>query len=164
MKPSPDKRSFKLNSPSVIGAAIEFINQVDPSDNLVMTVAPAKNERSSAQHRLKWLWMQQIARELQGKGKGWGAEAWNDYFKGRYMHDLLISQDGDWKFYFDGCNAQYRKGIDKLEFYRLVGKALETADLTVQNMSEFMDRIDKACQSKGLILVTPQDLTWIKAK
>ena len=156
------KQSFKLVSQEVINHATQVVSMVEPEDNLVLTLATETDARSSAQHRLKWLWMQQISREMSGKGKGWDSQQWNDYFKGRYMSDLLLSQDGDWRFYFDGCNAQYKAGIDKQEFFRLVGKPLETADLTVANMTEFMNRIDKACQQRGILLVTPQDLAWAK--
>ena len=109
-----------------------------------MTIAKEKDRRSSAQNRLKWVWMQQVAREMAGSGYGYSAQHWNDYFKGRYMSDLLLSQDGDWRFYFDGANSNWQSDGDKMEFYRLVGKPLETKDLTVKNMSEFMPQIGRA--------------------
>jgi len=152
--------SWVLNNPSVVSNAMQALNSVEPGAGLVMTIAKEKNQRSSAQHRLKWQWMQQIAREMAGQGKGYDAQEWNDFFKGRYMSDLLISQDGDWRFYFDGANAQWSGTGDKTEFYRLVGKPLETKDLTVANMSEFMNRIDQAVQKHGIHLITPADLEW----
>ena len=154
--------SWQLNSMSVIAAAYEALNSVDPKDELVMTIVKDKDKRSSAQHRLKWAWMQQVAREMAGQGKGYTATQWNDYFKGRYMSDLLLSQDGDWRFYFDGANKNWVSGVDKSEFYRLVGKPLETKDLTVKNMSEFMNRVDQSCSKKGVQLIVPADLTWVR--
>ena len=152
--------SWILNSPSVISNAMQALNSVDPDQGFVMTIAKEKDRRSSAQNRLKWTWMQQVAREMAGSGYGYDAQRWNDYFKGRYMSDLLLSQDGDWRFYFDGANSNWQSDGDKMEFYRLVGKPLETKDLTVKNMSEFMGRIDTAAQSKGIQLITPSDLEW----
>lgn len=139
-----------------------MLEAVTPDQKMVMTLVKAKSERSSAQHRLKWCWMKQIADERKDKGKGWDAQQWNDFYKGRFMSDLLIAQDGDYRFYFDGMNGLYSKFSDKLDYFRKVGKPLETSELSLESMTEFMNRIDQHAAQMGISLLTPLDLSWLK--
>lgn len=161
--------SWILNSQSVIANAFEVLNRIDPGDGLVMSIAKEKSKRSKAQHRLKWLWMQQIARERAGN-EGFTYNQWNDYLKGRYMRDLLISQDEEYQAYFDTVEMMWhgltpgQKSENRYGIVMAVGKALKTEDLTVKNMSEFMNRVDQFAIELGIQLITPAELSWVSER
>ena len=58
--------SFILNSPAVVSNCMEAVANAGINGNIIVTLKDEKETRSGAQHRLRWLWMGFLEKELSG--------------------------------------------------------------------------------------------------
>ena len=157
-----------LNSTDAQAQAMMLLMDTPLDGTKTFVLTDKKESRSAAQHRLKWIWMNQLEKQLVGFGKGKDSLQWNRYFKVRFMKDLLIAQDSAYVDFFDKLGALYRsalKGRDTDDFREfaeiVIGDQIKTEWLTVKSMSEFMNRIDSyALDNLSVRLITPSDLRW----
>lgn len=157
--------SFYLKSPEIRANCIAYISRLDDAD-VVVTIKSAKESRSDAQHRLRWLWFSQMAKELAGQGEGRNKEAWNMYYKHKYLPHLLIEQDEDYVSYFNRYKSTCQELTgENLEAYQtnFWSKVISTRDMHVKTMAKWLNLVDDdAMHQWAAQLKTPQDLEWIR--
>jgi len=121
-----------------------------------------KETRTSAQNRLRWLWMGFLERELAGEGVGRNKEDWNRYFKGKFLRGILISQDEEYAQFYNQADALIYDAPMKDFAKTMLLDNVRTEWLTSKNMSVFMDAIDKHCSFELRVqLPLPSDLKWL---
>ena len=131
----------------------------------VVTIKKESESRSSAQHSLKWIWMRHIAKDKTGEGKGRDAEDWNRYFKGKFMRELLISQDQDYAEFYKDSDELILDARNKVFAKKRVLDSIKTEWLTVKNMAAFMDMITIHCSMDlGVSLPMPAQFEWLNDK
>lgn len=161
-------QQFHLINSEIRANCIAYISQLNAGEKFVVTIKTEDESRSDAQHRLRWVWFTQAEKQLAGIGKGRTKEAWNLFFKHKYMPVILIEQDEDYRLVFD----QYKETCEILpdaarhryqsQFWERV---ISTKDMNVKSMSRWLDAIDKFFLTDDvyqLILVTPNDLDWVR--
>jgi len=158
-------KSFQLHTPEIRANCLAFISQLEDTDSVV-TIKSAKESRSDAQHRLRWVWFSQMAKELAGAGKGRTREQWNLYYKHKYVPDLLIEQDEDYvevfDIYRDTCSVLTGRNLEKYQT-NFWDKVISTKDMNVKSMSRWLGLVDDdALHQWAVQLKTPQDLEWIR--
>lgn len=158
--------SFNLLNDDVKMECIRYITGIESGGEVVVLVKKTKDTRSSAQLRLKWLWMGQLAKEMAGRGSGKNNKDWNRHFKGLFLKELLISQDEDYaEFYANGkllIDSAPTAALKKFAIKAMLD-SVETEWLTVKNMSEYMNNIDNFCiENLEIVLAVPSDLNWIR--
>lgn len=134
-------------------------------DGYVVTIKKESESRNAAQHSLKWIWMRHIAKDKAGVGKGRDAEDWNRYYKGRFMRELLISQDQDYAQFYKDADELILDARNKVFAKKRVLDTIKTEWLTVANMAAFMDMITIHCSMDlGVALPMPKQYEWLNDK
>jgi len=162
--------SFYLVNSDVMNNCVNAVIEAFQSgkDNVV-TIKNAKESRSGAQHRLRWLWFNQLEKQLAGIGKGRDKQEWNLYFKHKYVPVILLEQD---EGYFDvfghyksTCKAITNDELRDKYKYQFWDRVISTKDMNVKSMSRWLDSVDKYVTSEYQItLITPDDLKWVRGK
>jgi hypothetical protein len=160
---------FRLQSPQDQSTVWDAILATPIDGSYVVTIAQKKETRSQAQSRLRWLWMTQLEKQLIGEGVGRTKEQWNSFFKIRFMKAILVEMDADYADFFDKIGNMYRSAITahsdyqhKLFLEQVVGESIRTEWLKTNGMTQFLNQIDEWCISRGIRLVTPQDLIHVR--
>ena len=160
--------TYFLINPDVLNNCVTAISEAfESGEDYIVTIKNAKESRSGAQHRLRWLWFSQLEKELAGIGKGRGRQEWNLYFKHKYVPVILIEQDDG---YFDvfghyktTCKAIINDELRDKYKYQFWDRVISTKDMSVKSMARWLDSVDKYVTSKyQIILVTPDDLKWAR--
>lgn len=161
--------TYRIASPQDQSTVWDAVLALPLDGSHVVEVKKRKETRSQAQSRLRWLWMTQLERQLVGEGVGRTKEQWNSFFKIRFMKDILINQDTDYADFFDKVGAMYRASITANSDYRhklfleeVIGESIRTEWLKTNGMTEFLNAIDEWAISRGIRLVTPQDLMYAR--
>ena len=155
--------SFHLVSEEVKANCLEFISLLPSGSNNLVTIRNEKETRSAAQHRLKWLWMGFLEKELAGVGRGLNRQQWNLQLKKRFMRSILIAQDEDYVNVFKRIDALMSEAADKKLVTKLLDKALSTDLLNVKSMSDYLDCVDRYINEKYQIaLPVPDDLKYLR--
>lgn len=162
------KQAFHIVNQHIKQNCLVHIQSLDESAGMVVTIASEQETRSKAQHRLKWVWMGQLARELAGVGLGRDSEQWNNHFKVRLMPSILLEQNEDTHDLVNRLRKTWKllknAGEDELSCDQIIGGVLKTEDLTVKSMTTFMSKMDAiALERYGVKLITPDDLRWAVA-
>lgn len=157
--------AFHLSSPDAKANCIASISLLEVGDDFVVTIKSAKESRSDAQQRLRWVWLSQMAKELAGVGKGRTKEQWNLYYKHTFVPDLLIEQDEDYvetfDIYRDTCKALIGRNLERYQT-NFWDRVISTKDMSVKSMSAWLGHVDdNALHQWAIELKTPQDLGWI---
>ena len=159
--------SFRLVNSDVMNNCVNAVIEAFQSgkDNVV-TIKDAKESRSDAQHRLRWLWFTQIERQLAGVGKGRDKKQWNLYFKNKYVPEILIAQDEDYvetfTIYKETCKALTGRNLVRYQI-GFWDRVISTKDMKVKSMARWLDAVDKYVTLEYQItLITPDDLDWAR--
>lgn len=162
------QQQFHLIDESRLRNCIEYISNLPLKSGYIVTIKSEDETRSDAQHRLRWLWMEQLEKEMAGAGEGRDKERWNLFFKHKYMPHILIAQDQDYveifRTYKKTCDslAKYEHGLRQYQ-EQFWGKVISTKDMNVKSMSKWLNCIEaEALHDYGIVLKTPEDLMWLK--
>lgn len=162
-------QAFHLTNSDVMNNCInEVINAFQSGKEHVVTIKNAKESRSDAQHRLRWLWFTQLERQLAGVGKGRDKEQWNLFFKAKFLRSILIEQDESYVRMFNDYDAicEILKPFEQhLKAYKTSfwGEEVKTKKLSVKSMARWLDSLDKYVTFEYQVtLITPDDLGWVR--
>lgn len=159
--------TFNLLTEQIKTNCLDYISSLKAGD-YVVTIKDKKETRRAAQHRLKWLWMGFLAKELIGEGHGFDAQGWNAFFKEKYIKELLVAQD---EKFVDEFARLRRKAIalknglsyeDYIKAKSDLWNEVKTEWLYVNEMIRFMELIEQYCTFElGVQLPIPDDLKWL---
>lgn len=157
--------TYHLDTDLIKANCLKEIALLPIGANKLVVIKDKRKVRSEAQHRLKWVWMNCLAKERVGF-EGWDSEGWNWRFKARFIKPLLLEQDEEYAAYFYRFNAMCEAVADNpvlLKSYRedFWGEVIKTEWLHVKGMSELMTMIDRYCLTEfGLRLPVPDELKY----
>ena len=112
---------------------IEFFANLNLEKPWTVTIAPFRQKRTLSQNALMWKWLNEVA-EAAADYTGFSADELHDYFKGRFcpVKEVTIA----------GVTVERRS----------------TANLTVDEMSEYMTRVHAFVTTElGLYLTLPEE-------
>src|SRR5690625_94913 len=113
---------------------IRYVQALDLSKPVQVTVAPHRKRRSLSQNALMWKWIHEITPYIQDKTGIEDPAVLHEYFKQTFLPAEIVEICGD--------VMEYRT----------------TTKLTTAEMSEYMDRIYSwATQELGLLLPLPEE-------
>lgn len=168
------KSTFLLSSEKEKKRCIDYISSVPLDEIYVVNICGAKEKRSSAQNRLKWLWMSFLEKEKGGEGHGYSKNDWNRFFKAKFLREILMAQDEEYVDFYKKADRLFKSALGEggsatnqdVNFARLVIlDNIKTEWLTSKSMQEFMSKIDDYCLNSLMIkLPVPSDLQWIFEK
>jgi len=119
---------------------VQYLQGVDISKPIKITIAPAKSSRSLAQNRLLWMWNSLIQQHM--------ADSFGQHASAEQWHDVLVSRL---------CPAELSVIEMPDGFKARVGRS-RTSKFTVDQMGEYLDRLDAYCaENLNLLLPHPDD-------
>lgn len=124
---------------------------------LVVTIKPLEKDRSKAQNRLYWMWLNQWAKR-QGTDKDYE----HLFFKKNFLAKIYDRDDvGQYKKTFkavrelkDCKHPAYQQVADGL------CELMSTTDASTAQFTEYLNDIHAFCNKNGCYLETPDDLKW----
>jgi len=163
VNPKTKPATFYVVNDEVMDNCFNAIRDMAGEGDCIVSIKTGKEKRSEAQHRLKWLWMGHLEKTLSGEGEGWDRKRWNDFFKKKFMKEILIAQDEDYASVFKRISMLIQEATDKRLVERLALNVLKTEDFTVKSMSDYLDCVDKYCVTKlKVTLPVPEDLKYLR--
>ncbi len=141
MRLTSEHKDFVLRDQHVRRNAVDYINSLDLDKPWRIVVGPHVPKRSLAQNRLYWMWAHAIQQHLlDTAGRHYSDKQIHAWLKEKFLPTEIVEIKGEVK--------ESRKS---------------TADLTVKEMSKYLNDIDMYCAADlDLVLPHPQDL-WIEA-
>lgn len=114
--------------------AAENIMKVDASKGWVVTIKRKTKRRTRSQNALMWMWLNDIAKKM-SEATGYEKDEIHELFKQNFLEPRTIEADG------------------------LVAQVRSTTDLSVQEMSEYLGRIQRYCeQNMGIFVPLPEEM------
>ncbi|EJB8497996.1 hypothetical protein MW349_004117 [Acinetobacter baumannii] len=154
---------FVIKNHSDINYVIGYLNNnhakaASEGKPLVVLIAPQEKDRSKAQNRLYWMWLNQWAKR-QGTDKDYE----HLFFKKKFLSVIFYRDDvGQYKKTFDAVRLlrdqkhpayeQVAAGLNEL---------ISTTDASVVQFTEYLNDIHAFCNTQGCWLETPEDLMWV---
>jgi hypothetical protein len=128
------KTKIQIINEATRSRAIEAIRSLSFDEPHEMTIRPKKSKRSHQANALYWVWIDRIRLHvMDSTGQAYSADAMHEWLKAKFLPTITVEVNG--------------------EVHRC---RLSTASLKVDEMSEYMESIDRFCvQSLGLYLPTP---------
>jgi uncharacterized coiled-coil DUF342 family protein len=156
------KAVFPIQSHADITKAINYMHTnytqaINEGKPLVVRIDQKQEDRSKAQNRLYWMWMNQWA-----KRQGTDKDAEHLYFKKHMLARIYYRDDvGQYRKTFaavkvlkDQKHPMYQQVADGLN------ELISTRDATVDQFTEYLNDIHAFCNKHGCWLNTPDDLMW----
>jgi len=129
-------QEYIIRDPDMQARVCGMIAALDLSMPMVVSVKQHRKKRSLSQNALMWKWINEAA-DILGSQLGYDQDDMHEIFKKKFLP------------------ASGRKLIE------IGGEAherLTTTNLTPQEMSEYMNSIDRFCASFGCLLPHPEDM------
>lgn len=127
----------------------------------VVHITQKQEDRSKAQNRLYWKWLQQWS-----KRQGTDKDSEHLFFKRKFLSVIYFRDDV--KEYRNTFNAVKELKLQKHPLYDQVANGLNelitTTDASVSQFSEYLNEIHAFCNKHGCWLETPDDLMWVMEK
>ncbi|RKG47258.1 hypothetical protein D7V64_16935 [Acinetobacter cumulans] len=156
------KAVFPIQSHADITKAINYMHTnytqaINEGKPLVVRIDQKQEDRSKAQNRLYWMWMNQWA-----KRQGTDKDAEHLYFKKRMLARIYARDDvGQYRKTFAAVTVLREQ---KHPMYQQVADGLNelisTRDATVDQFTEYLNDIHAFCNKHGCWLQTPEDLRF----
>lgn len=153
---------FVIKSFEDVGRAIAYMhrhhaNAVLDGKPLVVRIDQKEDDRSKAQNRLYWMWLNQWS-----KRQGTDKDSEHLYFKKHLLSRIYARDDvGQYRNTFaavkvlkDQQHPMYQQVADGLN------ELISTRDATVEQFTEYLNDIHAFCNKQGCWLVTPDDLMF----
>ncbi len=153
---------FVIKNHSDINYVIGYLNTnhakaASEGKPLVVLIAPQEKDRTKAQNRLYWMWLNQWAKR-QGTDKDYE----HLFFKKNFLAKIYDRDDvGQYKKTF---KAVRELKDSKHPLYQDVANGLcelmSTTDASTAQFTEYLNDIHAFCNKNGCYLETPDDLKW----
>ena len=154
--------TFVIKSFEEVGKAIAYMhrhhaNALSDGKPLVVRINQKEDDRSKAQNRLYWMWLNQWS-----KHQGTDKDAEHLYFKKRMLARIYARDDvGQYRNTFAAVKVLKEQ---KHPMYQQVADGLNelisTTDATVDQFTEYLNDIHAFCLKHGKYLSTPDDLMF----
>ncbi|MFU8927543.1 recombination protein NinB [Acinetobacter puyangensis] len=155
------KQTFVIKSFSDVMKVHSYLGQhhgkaAYESKPLVVKVGQKEEERSLAQNRLYWKWLQQWS-----KHQGTDKDSEHLFFKRQFLISIFNRDDPE---FAEMCAAIKALKENEIAEYQAIAdqviKLTSTTKASVKQMTEYLELIDAFCLKHGVKLVTPEDLMW----
>lgn len=157
-------QTFNLIDDQILENAIQALKD-GYADGSIKTVIyrSAKEARTKAQDRLKWMWCDQLKVELIGTGKGLSKDGWNRYFKVHFIKPLLIDQDDGYIDFYNQMEGIIYRDPNNPWLKRRMIDLIRTEWLDVKHMAQYLKIIDEhSWEELETRLKVPADLEWLR--
>ena len=157
------KAVFPINSHADITKAINYMHTnytqaINDGKPLVVRINQKEDDRSKAQNRIYWMWMNQWAKH-QGSDK----DSEHLFFKKQLLARIYHRDDvGQYRATFNAVKVlkeqnhpMYQQVADGLN------ELISTTDATVDQFTEYLNDIHAFCNKHGCWLNTPDDLMFV---
>lgn len=134
------EHQFILHSESVKGIAVKVINSLplDPPREII--IRNYKSKRSSSQNSLYWLWLSEIAKQIQVEDDN---------------GNMVYLTKDDWH---DLCRMKWLgKKVIKIADMSILRPEKSTTALNVSEFSEYLTKMEAHFLQKGAVLTFPDD-------
>ena len=155
---------FVIKSFEEVGRAIAYMhkhhaNALSDGKPLVVRIDQKQEDRSKAQNRLYWMWMNQWA-----KRQGTDKDSEHLFFKKQFLARIYHRDDvGQYRNTFaavkvlkDQKHPMYQQVADGLN------ELISTTDASVDQFTEYLNDIHAFCNKHGCWLNTPDDLKYLR--
>lgn len=151
---------FRLVSDEVRDNCVKalFMAQQSSEEVLEVVIQPESRKRSLAQNRLYWSWVTQWANHT-----GDSEARAHHIFKYKFLVTIFYRDDAQYAAMCD--SVKVLKGIDRGHYDKIAAHVIRqtsTTDASVKQMTEYLDRVERYCYSKGVMLKIPDELQWIR--
>ena len=147
-----------------VGRAIAYMhkhhaNALNDGKPLVVRIDQKQEDRSKAQNRLYWMWMNQWA-----KRQGTDKDTEHLFFKKQFLARIYHRDDvGQYRVTFNAVKVlkeqnhpMYQQVADGLN------ELITTTDASVEQFAEYLNDIHAFCNKHGCWLSTPDDLMYLR--
>lgn len=154
---------FVIKNHSDINYVIGYLNSnhakaASEGKPLVVLIAPQEKDRTKAQNRLYWMWLNQWA-----KHQGTDKDTEHLFFKKQFLARIYHRDDvGQYRKTFaavkvlkDQKHPMYQQVADGLN------ELITTTDASVEQFTEYLNDIHAFCNKHGCYLETPDDLKYV---
>ena len=155
---------FVIKSFEEVGRAIAYMhkhhaNALNDGKPLVVRIDQKQEDRSKAQNRLYWMWMNQWA-----KRQGTDKDTEHLFFKKQFLARIYHRDDvGQYRVTFNAVKVlkeqnhpMYQQVADGLN------ELITTTDASVEQFAEYLNDIHAFCNKHGCWLSTPDDLMYLR--
>jgi len=160
--PKLEPATFIIDSHLNITKTLGFLNTwhnqaIEQGKPLVVRINQKEDDRSKAQNRLYWMWMNQWA-----KRQGTDKDSEHLYFKKNFLARIYARDDvGQYRNTFAAVKVlkeqrhpMYQQVADGLN------ELISTTDATIDQFTEYLNDIHAFCNKHGCWLQTPDDLMF----
>lgn len=160
--PKLEPATFVIKSFEEVGKAIAYMhkhhaNALSDGKPLVVRIDQKQEDRSKAQNRLYWMWMNQWS-----KRQGTDKDTEHLYFKKHMLARIYARDDvGQYRATFAAVTVlreqnhpMYQQVADGLN------ELISTTDASVDQFTEYLNDIHAFCNKHGCWLQTPDDLMF----
>lgn len=148
-------------TPEQLVAAAKMIEGISIQRPLVVTVEEEKTDRSTAQNRLYWAWIHDASvtktNEHAGNTKDW----WHNFFKEHSLLNIYIRDDvaGTAETMAALYDVKVNCGVDTFNnMKKFVVENISTTDANVKQFAEYLQDVERFCNSVGIKLRTDQHI------
>ena len=130
------KKVFFVRNDFIKGSLFKYLWDLPPDAEYKVVVSDLGNVRSISQNALMHMWFAAYGKfRIQSDGFAMGSKGWKVFFK-----DMFLG--------YEVVELPYGKKVTQLR---------STKDLSVKEMTEFLQNIDHYCGSEGCILPHPDE-------
>ena len=149
------KLSLVIVNESVRARAIEAVRALPFNEPHTVKIEPVEKNRSIAQHRLKWLWVSDVA-DFGGETK----EETNHRLKKRFLVPIFERDDSEYAAMIETVREVHRQGMKEqaVKLFDRIVDMTRTSDASVKQMAEFLTDIEQDCGAVQIPLRRPEDL------
>jgi len=135
--------------------SFEVLRNLPLEPVMELRVVAHKKNRSASQHRLMWLWNTIIGAEL-GESK----EEVHERNKRRFLVPIYERDDPDYAGMIEAVREVHRHGMKAQAetMAKQVTVLTSTTKATVDQMTEFLNEIERVAASLGIMLPRPDDV------
>lgn len=124
---------------------------------LVVTVDEEKSDRSTAQNRLYWAWVKDASDTSNNEHAGNTKDWWHNFFKEHSLLNIYIRDDvaGTAATMAALYDVKVNCGIDTFNnMKKFVIESISTTDANVAQFSEYLQDVERFCNTVGIRLRT----------
>jgi len=149
------KVSLVVINEQVKSRALDAVRSLSFDEPHTVKIEPVEKNRSIAQHRLKWLWVSDIA-DFGGETK----EEANRRLKKRFLVPIFERDDAEYAAMIETVREVHRQGMKEqaVKLFDRIVDMTRSSDASVKQMAEFLTDIEQDCGAVQIPLRRPEDL------
>lgn len=141
------KEVFNVRTQPIKDDCLDRISNIPYGKGFTVSIETEKEKRNNDQNALYWAWLTYLV----GSGiGGYTKDGWHNFFKAKFLRNLLIAQNKDWITHYQNCDLVYQNSNYKAAVKTLVLNTVSTTDLSVKSMSQYLKSIDEFALDKSV--------------